>query len=145
MQSIDSSCDRKKTRTQSKRSPRHTRTAIKPSSSAPISSTERAKAKSSSYTGHLEPGRRSQLVWIAIKSSRGNTDLAPESVAEYTKRPLLSITAADLGHEPVELERNLLRFFKDASNWDAIVLLDEADVYLERRSVNDLRRNSIVS
>jgi len=77
--------------------------------------------------------------------SRGNTDLAPESVAEYTKRPLLSITAADLGHEPVELEKNLLQFFKDASNWDAIVLLDEADVYLERRSVNDLTRNSIVS
>ncbi|KAI1378365.1 hypothetical protein F4677DRAFT_466113 [Hypoxylon crocopeplum] len=71
--------------------------------------------------------------------------LTAESVAEYTKRPLLSITAADLGHEPIELERNLLRFFKDASNWDAIVLLDEADVYLERRSTNDLQRNSIVS
>lgn len=67
------------------------------------------------------------------------------SVAEYTKRPLLSITAADLGHEPIELERNLLQFFKDADKWDAIVLLDEADVYLERRSTNDLRRNSIVS
>ncbi|XXH00048.1 hypothetical protein Hte_006389 [Hypoxylon texense] len=71
--------------------------------------------------------------------------LTAESVAEYTKRPLLSITAADLGHEPIELERNLLRFFKDANNWDVVVLLDEADVYLERRSANDLRRNSIVS
>ncbi|KAJ4292782.1 hypothetical protein N0V90_009445 [Kalmusia sp. IMI 367209] len=71
--------------------------------------------------------------------------LTAESVAEYTKRPLLSITAADLGHEPVELERNLLRFFKNATAWDAIVLLDEADVYLERRSSNDLRRNSVVS
>ncbi|KAI0886608.1 uncharacterized protein GGS22DRAFT_199011 [Annulohypoxylon maeteangense] len=71
--------------------------------------------------------------------------LTAESVAEYTKRPLLSITAADLGHEPIELEKNLLRFFKDANNWDAIVLLDEADIYLERRSTNDLRRNSIVS
>jgi SpoVK/Ycf46/Vps4 family AAA+-type ATPase len=68
-----------------------------------------------------------------------------ESVAEYTKRPLLSITAADLGHEPIELERNLLRFFKNAAAWDAIVLLDEADIYLARRSSKDLRRNSIVS
>lgn len=68
-----------------------------------------------------------------------------ESVAEYTMRPLLSITAADLGHDPVALERNLLRFFRDANDWGAIVLLDEADVYLERRSSNDLRRNSIVS
>ncbi|KAF2135438.1 uncharacterized protein K452DRAFT_239383 [Aplosporella prunicola CBS 121167] len=71
--------------------------------------------------------------------------LTAESVAEYTQRPLLSITAADLGHEPDVLEQNLLRFFRNATKWDAIVLLDEADVYLERRSANDLRRNSIVS
>ncbi|RYC65182.1 hypothetical protein CHU98_g1061 [Xylaria longipes] len=79
------------------------------------------------------------------QSSRVDTNTPPESVAEYTRRPLLCITAADLGHEPIELEKNLLRFFTDAQNWDAIVLLDEADVYLERRSTNDLRRNSIVS
>ncbi|KAJ2995711.1 hypothetical protein NUW58_g1198 [Xylaria curta] len=71
--------------------------------------------------------------------------LTAESVAEYTRRPLLSITAADLGHEPWLLERNLLQFLTNAKNWDAIVLLDEADVYLERRSTNDIRRNSIVS
>lgn len=76
---------------------------------------------------------------------KNGADILPESVAEYTKRPLLSITAADLGHEPNVLEYNLLRFFKNASTWDAIVLLDEADIYLERRSANDLRRNSIVS
>ncbi|KAI4931507.1 hypothetical protein J4E85_004100 [Alternaria conjuncta] len=71
--------------------------------------------------------------------------LTAESVAEYTKRPLLSITAADLGHEPIELEQNLLRFFKNAAAWDAIVLLDEADIYLAQRSSEDLRRNGIVS
>jgi hypothetical protein len=74
-----------------------------------------------------------------------NADVRAESVAEYTKRPLLSITAADLGHEPTELETNLLRFFRNATNWDAIVLLDEADVYLEARSPHDLERNSAVS
>jgi len=66
-------------------------------------------------------------------------------VAEYTKRPLLSITAADLGHEPDALEHSLLRYFKMASDWDAIVLLDEADVYLEQRTTHDLKRNGIVS
>lgn len=66
-------------------------------------------------------------------------------MAEYTRRPLLSVTSADLGHEPEALERHLLKFFRDATKWDAIVLLDEADVYLQRRSVNDLQRNSIVS
>lgn len=57
----------------------------------------------------------------------------------------MSITAADLGHKPGELERNLMHFFKSANNWDGVVLLDEADVYLERRSTSDLKRNSIVS
>lgn len=70
---------------------------------------------------------------------------ALESVAEYTGRPLLTITAADLGHNPISLERNLLTFFRDANDWDAIVLLDEADVYLEKRGIQDLKRNSIVS
>lgn len=68
-----------------------------------------------------------------------------ESVAEFTKRPLLSITAADLGDKPEQLERNLLSFFRNAHDWDAIVLLDEADIYLEARSAENLRRNSIVS
>jgi hypothetical protein len=43
------------------------------------------------------------------------------------------------------LEKNLLRFFNDASEWDAVVLLDEADVYLQRRDATDLSRNSVVA
>lgn len=85
-----------------------------------------------------------QIILLHGPPGTGKT-LTAESVAEFTRRPLLSITAADLGHEPDELEKNLLRFFRDANDWDAIVLLDEADVYLERRSISDLRRNSIVS
>ncbi|KAJ4287702.1 hypothetical protein N0V90_012405 [Kalmusia sp. IMI 367209] len=80
---------------------------------------------------------KDSLPWLLITPS--------ESVAEFIGRPLLSITGADLGHEPVHLEKNLLKFFRNASKWDAIVLLDEADVYLERRSIDDLQRNSIVT
>ncbi|OJD34038.1 p-loop containing nucleoside triphosphate hydrolase [Diplodia corticola] len=85
-----------------------------------------------------------QILLLHGPPGTGKT-LTAESVAEYTGRPLLSITAADLGHEPIELEKKLLRFFRDANKWNAIVLLDEADVYLERRSRQDLTRNSIVS
>ncbi|KAJ6118654.1 hypothetical protein N7471_013274 [Penicillium samsonianum] len=85
-----------------------------------------------------------QILLLHGPPGTGKT-LTAESVAEYTGRPLLNITAADLGHEPVPLEQNLLRFFRNARHWNAIVLLDEADVYLETRSAQDLRRNSIVS
>ena len=44
-----------------------------------------------------------------------------------------------------ELEAQLSQVFQLASNWGAILLLDEADVYLERRSNQDLVRNGLVS
>ncbi|KAF1958093.1 P-loop containing nucleoside triphosphate hydrolase protein [Byssothecium circinans] len=112
------------------------------------------KAIAKTYTESNPTGRFSadfisgkgegQILLLHGPPGTGKT-LTAESVAEYTRRPLLSITAADLGHEPEALERNLLRFFKDANDWDAIVLLDEADVYLQQRSMHDLQRNSIVS
>lgn len=102
------------------------------------------KARSSFYTVLQEPVRPLQLV----RTHSGHaacTNYSAESVAEFTKRPLLSITAADLGHEPADLEKSLLQYFRRANDWDAIVLLDEADVYLEKRGTSDLKRNSIVS
>ena len=68
-----------------------------------------------------------------------------ESVAEFTRRPLLNITAADLGHGPAQVDRRLNKYFNLATLWGAVVLMDEADIYLERRSADDLSRNSIVS
>ncbi|KAF2707698.1 hypothetical protein K504DRAFT_446813 [Pleomassaria siparia CBS 279.74] len=96
------------------------------------------------FADHIRGKGEGQIILLHGPPGTGKT-LTAESVAEYTERPLLGITAADLGHEPGELEKRLLRFFHNASKWDAIVLLDEADVYLERRSINELRRNSIVS
>ncbi|KAF2823844.1 P-loop containing nucleoside triphosphate hydrolase protein [Ophiobolus disseminans] len=85
-----------------------------------------------------------QIILLHGPPGTGKT-LTAESVAEFARRPLLSVTAADLGHENETLERRLLRYFRRASEWDAIVLLNEADVYLEQRTTQDLKRNSIVS
>lgn len=38
-----------------------------------------------------------------------------------------------------------MRFFRMANDWDAVVLIDEADVYLEARSTENLKRNGVVS
>ncbi|KAI9656012.1 MAG: hypothetical protein M1821_005073 [Bathelium mastoideum] len=96
------------------------------------------------FTDYIEGKGEGQVFLLHGPPGTGKT-LTAESVAEFTKRPLLSITTADLGSDPVELERNLLTFFRDANDWDAIVLLDEADVYMERRGIDDLTRNSVVS
>ena len=43
------------------------------------------------------------------------------------------------------MEAQLTQIFRIASHWGAILLLDEADVFLERRSSQELVRNGLVS
>lgn len=59
--------------------------------------------------------------------------------------PLLKMDAATLGSDMTELEQNLASSFQLAERWHAISLLDEADVFLERRSPSDLKRNRLVA
>ncbi|KAK1767179.1 P-loop containing nucleoside triphosphate hydrolase protein [Phialemonium atrogriseum] len=70
-----------------------------------------------------------------------------ECVAELTNRPLLSVTSGDLGTSmsASSVERNLDYFLRLGERYGALVLLDEADVYLEERRTRDLHRNGLVS
>ncbi|TVY41797.1 ATPase family AAA domain-containing protein 3-B [Lachnellula occidentalis] len=68
-----------------------------------------------------------------------------ECVAEFTSRPLLSLTCGDIGTDEFTVEESLSKWFKLAEIWGAVMLIDEADVYLERREVNELTRNGLVS
>lgn len=53
--------------------------------------------------------------------------------------------AGDLGTTASELDDNLTQIFSISSSWGAVVLIDEADVFLEERSVHDLQRNAVVA
>ncbi|RDH36293.1 hypothetical protein BDQ94DRAFT_185416 [Aspergillus welwitschiae] len=66
-------------------------------------------------------------------------------IAEYTGRALLSLTVGDIGTDEVVMEKQLSKWFRLAEQWGAVMLIDEADVYLERRQITDLKRNSLVS
>lgn len=67
-----------------------------------------------------------------------------ECVANDTRRPLLALTAADIGLRE-NSEANLRSWFTLAAKWDAILLIDEADLFLERRRESDVDRNSLVT
>ncbi|KAF7543051.1 hypothetical protein G7046_g10069 [Stylonectria norvegica] len=71
--------------------------------------------------------------------------LTAESVAEEMKVPLYIMSAGDLGTEADEVEDNLGKILEMVSNWNAVLLLDECDVFLEARSAHDIARNRIVS
>jgi hypothetical protein len=68
-----------------------------------------------------------------------------ECVAKSTRRPLLRLTVADIGTSERVMEDILGEWFQRGTDWGAIILIDEADVFLEKRQVKDLQRNSLVS
>jgi len=70
--------------------------------------------------------------------------LTAEVFAEASERPLYSIQAAQLGIKSDEVEKNLAQFLARGSRWNAIVLIDEADVYIRSRD-RDMEHNAIVA
>ena len=70
--------------------------------------------------------------------------LTAETIAEMLHRPLYSMTVGELGVTPKELEESLRVILDVAKTWDAVILLDEADIYLEARDEHDLVRNAMV-
>ena len=72
--------------------------------------------------------------------------LTAEAIAEMLHRPLYSVSLGQLGVSPAELETKLGEVLDLCSRWDALILLDEADIFLEKRSsTGSLERNAIVS
>lgn len=71
--------------------------------------------------------------------------LTAESVAEQMKVPLYIMAAGDLGLDPRSVETKLQDVMSMCSRWGAILLLDEADVFLEQRDLHELERNKLVS
>jgi AAA+ superfamily predicted ATPase len=71
--------------------------------------------------------------------------LTSESVAEEMKVPLYTMSAGDLGFDPRRVETKLQDILEMCSRWNAVLLLDEADAFLEQRSLHELERNKLVS
>jgi SpoVK/Ycf46/Vps4 family AAA+-type ATPase len=61
------------------------------------------------------------------------------------RTPLYMMSAGDLGINPNQVESKLTNILEMISKWNAVLLLDECDVFLEARSTHDLERNKLVS
>jgi hypothetical protein len=71
--------------------------------------------------------------------------LTAEAVAENLRVPLHTLSSGDLGSKPWEVESGLTKILELVARWNATLLLDECDVFLEARSNHDLERNKVVS
>lgn len=71
--------------------------------------------------------------------------LTAEGISELLKCPLYMVSAGELGTDSRVLEAELQRILDICHAWGAILLLDEADVFLEKRNMHDIHRNALVS
>jgi hypothetical protein len=71
--------------------------------------------------------------------------LTAEGISELLRCPLYMVSAGELGTDPAKLELELQKILDIAHSWGAVLLLDEADVFLEKREVHDIHRNALVS
>jgi AAA+ superfamily predicted ATPase len=68
-----------------------------------------------------------------------------EAVAERARVPLYGMSAGTLGTDPGEVEKTLTKALDLCELWNAMLLLDEADVFLTARTNSDLARNELVA
>ncbi|KAI4670827.1 uncharacterized protein J4E88_009579 [Alternaria novae-zelandiae] len=68
-----------------------------------------------------------------------------ETVSEHLRRPLYKLGAGDLGMTARAVEDSLEKALNLCGHFGAVLLLDEADVFMEARTVNNLQRNELVS
>lgn len=110
------------------------------------SSIKSKRKDQSLYAGFdIIPGKGNGLIMLFHGSPGTGKTLTAESVAEIAEMPLYPITCGDIGTDPENVEKYLRLVFMLGKRWNCVLLLDEADVFLEERTLTDLQRNSLVS
>ncbi|KAH0494597.1 hypothetical protein TgHK011_001214 [Trichoderma gracile] len=84
------------------------------------------------------------IILLSCPPGTGKT-LTGEAVADRIHRPLFYMQAEDLGINAASLGANIKRVFEMATEWNAVILFDEADVFMAERDPNDIHRDELVS
>ncbi|KAI0436594.1 hypothetical protein F4803DRAFT_572222 [Xylaria telfairii] len=98
-----------------------------------------------SMSTDLVRGKGSGLILLLHGPPGTGKTLTAESVAEHARKPLYRVTCGDIGTKPEAVEEYLKKVLSLGKSWDCVVLLDEAEVFLQERSLIDIERNALVS
>lgn len=90
-------------------------------------------------------GKGNGLIMLLHGGPGTGKSLTAESMAEIAEMPLYRVTCGDIGNTPEAVEKYMGVVMHLGVTWNCVLLLDEADVFLEERSMSDLARNSLVS
>jgi hypothetical protein len=69
--------------------------------------------------------------------------LTAEAFSEIVRKPLYTVQCSQLGMTPTDLEKHLSTVLQRATRWKALLLIDEADVYIRERG-DEIAQNAIV-
>jgi hypothetical protein len=89
-------------------------------------------------------GKHGGVIILAEGPPGVGKTMTAEVIAQKTHRPLYTISLSDLGTYLEDVTKNLDRLLIRAERWNALLLIDEADVLMSRRG-EDLERSAIVS
>jgi len=88
-------------------------------------------------------GKTGGVIVLATGHPGTGKTLTAEVFAEEIQKPLYAVQCSELGTDEEELEKRLNTVLERSMRWRAILLLDEADVYVRARG-EDLHQNAIV-
>lgn len=88
-------------------------------------------------------GKTGGIIVIATGVPGTGKTLTAEVFAEEIEKPLYIVQCSQLGTNEEALEKQLSKVLTRASRWSAILLIDEADVYVRTRG-DDIQQNAIV-
>merc|ERR550514_578526 len=94
-----------------------------------------------SFTDVVE-GKGSGCVFLLHGPPGVGKTLTAEATAEKMQKPLYAITVGELGSSVESMEARLKSTLELAKLWDAVLLIDECDIFLERRD-KDVTRNAM--
>lgn len=90
-------------------------------------------------------GKGKGLIGLLCGNPGCGKTLTAEAAAEVTHRPLYVVSAGELGTQPEEVDERLARILELSYLWNVVLLIDEAEVFLQKRSTLDVARNALVS
>jgi hypothetical protein len=100
--------------------------------------------KMSVFVQDFVPGKSGGTTILCQGAPGLGKTLTAEVYSEVVGKPLYRVHSGQLGTTAASVGATLSGILQRAARWDAILLLDEADVYIRRRD-NDLEHNAIVA
>ncbi|KAE8422372.1 P-loop containing nucleoside triphosphate hydrolase protein [Aspergillus pseudocaelatus] len=90
-------------------------------------------------------GKGLGILMLLVGSPGTGKTLTAEAVADRVQKPLYMLSAGELGQSAEDIENRLTDILQLTEKWNAVLLFDECDVFLQERSIQHLAHNEIVA